>query len=212
MSHETAVEYFMLPIQKYRYLKPIYKWRGYFYLPPLLVMTFCFWNEYENNLIIWSLGLLTMALSLVIRVWATKHIGRRIPKRYKNGRRLHLVVIGPYSLVRNPLYIGNILAIMGLCVLSELLWFIPIVFAYFFLHYSLVVRYEEYKLSVLFGREYEIYCRKVPRWIPRFSMIRRGERGGFSWSGALRGELPGIASGSLMILVLLGKEIVESFP
>jgi hypothetical protein len=118
-----------------------------------------------------------------------------------------LVVTGPYSLVRNPLYIGNIAAIMGLCVLAELLWFMPIVFGYFFLHYSLVVQYEEYKLSVLFGREYEIYCRKVPRWIPRFWMIQRAKPGSFTWTRALRGELPNIVATSLMMLILFGKEI-----
>jgi protein-S-isoprenylcysteine O-methyltransferase Ste14 len=198
----------VFPIQKYRYLKPIYKWRGYFYIPPLLVMAFCFWNEYENDLVIWSSGLLTMALSLVIRVWATKHIGRRISRKYKNRTVLHLVTTGPYSLVRNPLYIGNILAIIGLCILSELVWFMPIVFAYFVLLYSLVARYEEYKLSVLFGEEYEAYRQTVPSWIPRFSMIRWAKGGSFSWARALRGELPGVASSSVMILILLGKEII----
>lgn len=209
-EHEAIGEDLEFVTQKHRNLKKIYKWRGYFYIPILLVMIFCSWNEYENNLIIWPLGLGFIALSLIIRLWATKNLGRRIPRKYKPGARLHLVVEGPYRLVRNPLYIGNILAIMGLCILSGLLWFVPIVFAYFFLHYSLVVRYEEYKLSVLFGREYGIYCQKVPRWIPQFSRIREAKGGSLKWSGALRGELPNIAGTSLIILILLGKEIIET--
>lgn len=208
MSNAATGEEFALAAQKHRNLKRIYKWRGYFYIPPLLLMTFCFWNEYENHLIIWPFGLSIMALSLVIRVWAITHIGRRIPRKYKHERRLLLVVTGPYSLVRNPLYIGNIAAMVALCLLSELMWFMPIVFAYFFLLYSLVVRYEEYKLSVLFGREYGIYCQKVPRWIPRFSMIRRAKQGDFTWTRALRTELSGVASSSVMIIILLAKEII----
>jgi protein-S-isoprenylcysteine O-methyltransferase Ste14 len=151
MSHETTRGHSTLTVHKYRSLKPMFKWRGYFYVPALLVMTMCFWNEYENDLIIWSTGPFLMALGLVIRIWATKHIGKRIPRKYRNGRVLHLVKTGPYGFVRNPLYMGNIAAMMGLCVLSELLWFIPIVFVYFLLLYSLVVRFEEYKLSLFNG-------------------------------------------------------------
>ena len=208
MLHETTGNDMELSTQKHRNLKRIYKLRVYFYIPPLLVMTFYFWNEYENDLITLLFGPFLLGLCLVIRIWATKHIGRRISRKYKNGRILHLVTTGPYSLVRNPLYIGNILAVMGLCVLSELFWFMPMVFAYFILLYSLVVRYEEYKLSVLFRREYEIYCQKVPRWIPRFSMYQRPKEEGFTWTKALRGELPGVASSFVMILILLGKEII----
>ena len=195
-------------IGKRHNLEPIYKWRGYFYIPPLLVMTFCFWNEYENDFITWSVGPSIMALGFVIRVWATKHIGKRIRRKYKESRRRLLIVTGPYRYVRNPLYIGNIVAMMGLCLLSELVWFMPIAFAYFSLLYSLIVRYEECRLSALFEKEYEIYRQKVPRWIPRLSMIGELKRGDYTWTNSLTGELPGVASSSVMILIFLGKEII----
>lgn len=208
MPHENTWKDGTVAVCERHNLEPIFKWRGYFYSPPLFVMVFCFWNEYENDFITWSVGPSIMALGLVIRIWATKHIGKRIPRKYRGGRSRLLVVTGPYRLVRNPLYIGNIVAMMGLCLLSELVWFMPIAFAYFFLLYSLVVRYEEHKLSVLFEGEYEIYRQKVPRWIPRFSMIGKSKKGGFTWSNSLRGELLGVASSSVMILILLGKEIM----
>lgn len=208
MPHENTWKDGAIAICERDKLEPIYKWRGYFYIPPLLVMTFCFWNEYENDFITWSVGPSIMILGLVIRIWATKHIGKRIRRKYKEGRRRLLILTGPYRLVRNPLYIGNIVAMIGLCLLSELVWFMPIAFTYFFLLYSLVVRYEEYKLSVLFGREYSVYRRTVPRWIPRFSMIAESKRGDFAWTSSLRGELPGVASTSVMVLILLGKEII----
>jgi len=194
--------------QRYRGLKRIFKLRGYLYLPPLMVMLFCAWNEYENDLIIWSLGLCFLGVGCLIRVWATKHIGKRIPRKYKERHKNHLVTTGPYRLVRNPLYVGNIVAMMGLCVLSELLWLMPIAFGYFSLLYSLVVRYEEHRLSALFGKEYAIYHEDVPRWIPRFSTIRKGNEADFTWFQSLRGELPGFASTSLMVFILLGKEII----
>ncbi len=173
-------------------------------------MIVCKWNEYENDLVIWSFGFSLMALGLVIRVWATKHIGKRVARKYKEGRKPRLVVTGPYTFVRNPLYIGNIAAMIGLSILSELVWLVPAVIAYFSLLYSLVVRYEECRLSVLFGKEYEIYQQKVPRWIPRFSTIGELKGGPFTWFQSLRGEFPGFASIFIMILILLGKEIMSS--
>ena len=211
MSNSVVAKEVRLDIQKYHTLRRPYKWRRYLYIPPLVVLPFCFWHEYENDLIIWSSGSVMVALGLFIRIWATRHIGRRIPRRYKHGRRPRLVSTGPYYLVRNPLYIGNIVVMMGFCVLSELLWFMPFLFAYLFFLYSLIVRYEEYKLSIFFGKEYEIYRQKVPRWIPQFSTIGRAKGGAFSWSRSLMGELPGIVSASLMVFIFLVKEIMGSY-
>jgi protein-S-isoprenylcysteine O-methyltransferase Ste14 len=208
MSNGAVAKEVALDLQKYHTLRRPYKWRRYLYIPPLVVLPFCFWHEYENDLVIWSSGLSILALAFLIRIWATKHIGRRIPGRYKSGRRPHLVISGPYCLVRNPLYLGNIVVMMGFCVLSELLWFMPVVFAYFFLLYSFVVRYEEYKLSILFGRVYELYRQGVPRWIPRFRVIREAKGGAFTWFESLVGELQGVVPVFAMIIVLLGKEIV----
>lgn len=120
---------------------------------------------------------------------ATKHIQRRIPRRYKSTGKPRVVTTGPYSIIRNPLYIGNIIAMMGFSILSELVWLIPIVFVYLFFLFSLAVRYEEYKLGILFGREYEDYRQQVHRWIPRLHMIP-GSKGSIStWSKSLKGEL-----------------------
>lgn len=195
-----------LTVQKHSNLRWICKRRNYFYLPVLLIMALCFWGKSRNHLIIWPVGLSIIALGLLIRIWATKHIGIRILRKYKDRETLPLVVTGPYSLVRNPLYIGNILVIVGLCIFSELLWLTPIVLIYFFILYSLVVRYEEYKLSALFEREYEIYKQKIPRWILRFTMIRKIKSGGSSWYAALNAELPSFAYTSAAILTLLSKE------
>jgi len=208
MSNGIAANDFASAVEKYRILRRPYRWRGFFYIPPLLVMPFCVWNEYENDFVIWPMGLLTVAMGLFIRIWATRHIERRIPRRYKGNKGPRLVATGPYSIVRNPLYLGNLVIMMGLCILSELLWLMPIVFAYLLSLFSLVVRYEEYKLSILFGREYEIYRQDVPRWIPRFSLIRSANNSDSAWSQALTGELQSIGPASLMILILLIKEIV----
>jgi protein-S-isoprenylcysteine O-methyltransferase Ste14 len=64
-------------------------------------------------------------------------------------------------------YLSEILLYLGLLLLSislaaAVVWIIAIGF----LHY--ISRYEERLLLARFGREYELYMREVPMWIPRF--------------------------------------------
>ena len=78
-----------------------------------------------------------------------------------------LVVSGLYNYVRNPMYVGVFLVIIG-----HFLWFgfwslliyAAIVFIAF---HSFVTFYEEPNLKNRFGATYEDYLRRVPRWIPR---------------------------------------------
>jgi protein-S-isoprenylcysteine O-methyltransferase Ste14 len=79
-----------------------------------------------------------------------------------------LVIAGLYRYVRNPIYVGAMLFQVG-----YILWFgsaLAVAYAFFFfLGFNvLILIVEEPILRSQFGAEYEEYCRKVPRWIPRF--------------------------------------------
>jgi protein-S-isoprenylcysteine O-methyltransferase Ste14 len=80
-----------------------------------------------------------------------------------------LVVTGFYRHVRNPMYVGVMLALVG----EALLFADPRVAAwaaFVLVAFSLFVRiYEEPTLAKTFGAEYARYCAAVPRWIPRLS-------------------------------------------
>ena len=79
-----------------------------------------------------------------------------------------LVVSGLYKYVRNPMYVGILLVILG-----HFLWFgfwnlliyAAVVFAAFS---AFVIFYEEPTLKRNFGAAYEDYLKEVPRWIPKF--------------------------------------------
>ena len=79
-----------------------------------------------------------------------------------------LVVSGLYKYVRNPMYVGILLVILG-----HFLWFgfwnlliyAAVVFAAFS---AFVIFYEEPTLKRNFGAAYEDYLKQVPRWIPKF--------------------------------------------
>ena len=79
----------------------------------------------------------------------------------------HLVVTGLYRYVRNPIYVAVSSLIFGQGLLFgsvSLLEYGLVVWLGFF---AFVVLYEEPALLAKFGKEYEDYCARVGRWIPR---------------------------------------------
>ena len=82
------------------------------------------------------------------------------------------MIRGPYRFVRNPMYIGGVLALGGaaLYFLSASL----LIYASGFLlaAHLFVVFYEEPTLRKSFGQDYEAYCHRVSRWRPRVQAAR----------------------------------------
>ena len=82
----------------------------------------------------------------------------------------HLVVTGLYRSVRNPMYVAVSSLIFGQGLLFgsvSLLEYGLVVWLGFF---AFVVLYEEPTLRGKFGKEYEDYCARVPRWLPRLGL------------------------------------------
>lgn len=115
-----------------------------------------------------TLGFLLLALCVAGRVVSTIYIGGR-----KNGE---IVRLGPYSVVRNPLYGCSVLGFAGLGLSVGSLAIGIASGAALFLLYSAVVRAEEARLLGHFGGSYRAYLDEVPRWIPDFSLWREAER------------------------------------
>ncbi|HLA87322.1 MAG TPA: isoprenylcysteine carboxylmethyltransferase family protein [Anaerolineales bacterium] len=85
-----------------------------------------------------------------------------------------LVVTGLYNYVRNPMYVGVEMMLVG-----HYLWFgYWLLLGYaaflFLAFHASILFYEEPTLKKKFGRSYENYLKTVPRWIPLLK--RAGER------------------------------------
>jgi protein-S-isoprenylcysteine O-methyltransferase Ste14 len=93
--------------------------------------------------------------------------GRGTPAPFDPPRRL--VVGGPYAVVRNPMYLGAGLALLGASLFYRSLALLAYAAGFFLVTHVFVVRYEEPALRSTFGGEYERYCRRVGRWWPRRS-------------------------------------------
>lgn len=78
-----------------------------------------------------------------------------------------LATEGPYSLVRNPLYVGNFLIGLGVAVMGGRFLLIVLFLAGFIPVYRALVAKEEKYLLGAYGETFEAYCREVPRFLPR---------------------------------------------
>ena len=119
----------------------------------------------------WSyIGVVPVAIGLLIYAWTAFDFawtGRGTPAPIDPPRRL--VVRGLYRYVRNPMYVGVLLVIMGEGLMRRSWQTIEYAFAVAFMFGALVLGLEEPLLRSQFGTAYSNYCAEVPRWLPRRS-------------------------------------------
>ena len=76
-----------------------------------------------------------------------------------------LVTTGIFAHCRNPLYVGNILILVGLGIASNSLLFMAVFTPIFLFFWQAIVLAEENYLRNKFGQQYNDYCQKVNRWL-----------------------------------------------
>ena len=114
-----------------------------------------------------SAGYVFLLAGLWIRIWSILYVGAR--------KSQELVTCGPYSICRNPLYIGTFLLAIGagLC-FENLLMLIAMVTVIVPVH-MFTARLEEKHLMSKFPEEYPRYVSEVPRFWPRLRTYRSEE-------------------------------------
>lgn len=77
------------------------------------------------------------------------------------------VAVGPYAYVRNPMYIGGFILLVGfgLYHLSVSILILAVILIVVFHFFVLIV--EEPTLERLFGKSYLDYKKKINRWLPK---------------------------------------------
>ena len=123
-----------------------------------------------------------------------------------------LVQNGIFAHSRNPLYVGNLLIICGLTVIHSGAWMYAVVLPFFFFVYMAIVAAEERFLQAEFGAEYDEYCRRVPRFLPRLAGLGTTLRSmTFDWKRLVRKEYGTFFSTITGIFGLLVLEKVRTF-
>lgn len=135
-------------------------------------------------------GLAAIFGAIVGRAWCSLYIGGRKTRE--------IVMRGPYSISRNPLYVFSFLATFGVgAQTGSVILSIAAVLLTFAVLRQMVLR-EEAWLRAAFGAEYERYLRATPRFWPRWS----------AWNDEPRLEISParfvttVLDGSILFLVL----------
>jgi protein-S-isoprenylcysteine O-methyltransferase Ste14 len=122
----------------------------YYLFPIILGLVITFAGEIIRGI--------TIGLAYIIR-------GGRDRKVYAEK----LVTEGIFRHCRNPLYVGNILMLLGVGILSNSLIYVAIVMPLFLFVYQAIVLAEENFLRNKFGADFDNYCKRVNRWLINFN-------------------------------------------
>lgn len=104
-------------------------------------------------------GCFLVALATIGRIWCSLYICG-----YKTKS---LIVEGPYSLCRNPLYLFSAMGATGVALATETMIIPCLLILVFSVFYPFVIRGEEGKLLAIHGEPYRRYMDTVPRFWPR---------------------------------------------
>lgn len=189
----------------------LFRWRSYL---PLLVIGIVLLSlrgyEYpghsESLDHIWEVICLAISFfGLGIRVFTIGHTpkgtsGRNTQKQIAET----LNTTGAYSLVRNPLYLGNFFMGLGIALFAHLWWLTLIYILIFWLYYERIIFAEEAYLRNKFGHIYIEWANKTPAFVPRFNEYRKADLA-FSLKNVLRREYNGFFA---IVIAMFTLEVV----
>ncbi len=99
--------------------------------------------------------------------------GRLWSLAYISGHKTRdLIILGPYSMVRNPLYLFSLIGAFGIGLYSGNIIVLSLIILLFGIYYPFVIRGEENNLLKTHGRAFEEYRDRTPMFIPRPSLYR----------------------------------------
>jgi protein-S-isoprenylcysteine O-methyltransferase Ste14 len=110
-------------------------------------------------------GIAEIAIALVLMAWAMSTFVRLRTPIIPVHRARALVNEGPFTLTRNPMYLGFTVLYIGITFVANAFWplvFLPEAIA---LTYLFAIRLEEAYLTREFGDAYREYCSRVRRWV-----------------------------------------------
>ena len=150
-----------------------------------------------------SLRALTIGLVYIIR-------GGRNRQVYAET----LVQEGMFAHCRNPLYLGNIVFILGAGIAANSFYFVVIGVPFFLFLYLAIIQAEENFLRQKFGKDHIEYCARVNRLIPNLSGLCQTLKGmEFKWRRLIVKEYGSIGlAGGIIVLVMKNLLIHDGYP
>lgn len=153
----------------------LFRWRSY--LPVLLVglLPLALWR-YEHPFgsphldVAWEFFCFAVStFGLLLRVKTVGHAPKGTSGRNMRHQRADtLNTTGMYSVVRNPLYVGNFFMYLGVALVPRFWWMPLLLLLAFILYYERIVYAEEQFLERQFGQQYLDWASVTPAFLPRW--------------------------------------------
>lgn len=198
-----------------------FRWRSYLPLAFLPLMAWSIRNGEAVELglgetageLIEGLAISMVVLGQAIRILTVGYVTNGTSGRNTTGQIAErLNVTGTYSVVRNPLYLGNCLMLLGAATYTQCLWLVPLMALTLTLYYERIISAEEDFLDAKFGADYSAWVARTPAFLPRLSNWQAPELP-FSWRMVIRREHPGIYGAILtLFLIDLGFAVYGAAP
>ncbi|MFQ5455525.1 MAG: methyltransferase family protein [Nitrospirota bacterium] len=143
---------------------------------------------------LYILGIIIALIGEVLRIWATGHLRKN----------KEVTTTGPYAYVKNPLYLGTFLIMLGFCIIARNIYILGIGLAIFLFYYAPYKKKREAdRLREIFGEKWDDYDKHVPDYIPKLTPYKN--RGNNRWNAELVsknseiGTLAAVIAGILLI-------------
>jgi len=127
----------------------------------------------QPRLISFVVGLPFILSGELLRLWAAGHLSKN----------REVTTTGPYAYVKNPLYLGTFLIMVGFCLLASQWIILGIGLVGFFSYYvPFKKKAESNRLRQIFGSSWDEYDRSVPDYIPRLTPYEKRGQHPWEWS------------------------------
>lgn len=110
-------------------------------------------------------GALVIGFALILDVWASLTFRKAQTTILPHQGSEALATGGPFRYSRNPIYLGNLLILVGVDLIFNSLWHFALVIPLALAIYQLAIRREEAHLAAKFPEDWASYSSKVRRWI-----------------------------------------------
>lgn len=121
-------------------------------------------EESVADFLLGAAGWACFFIGALFRWWATLYVGGKKDRE--------LIVDGPYSVCRNPLYLGTFLLTLSIAFIIHSRTFAIGLLIATPLYLWVTVPWEEARLQKVFGKRYDEYRARVPKFIPTLSTFQ----------------------------------------
>lgn len=160
----------------------LFKWRSYLPLMMIILILLALKDPHYSAIDqrsdrLWEIFcLLVSFIGLVIRLIAAGYVPANTSIRGTKEQEADVLnTKGLYSLVRNPLYLGNFIIWFGVSLLLREWWFSVTVALVFWLYYERIIFAEEEFLRKKFGDVFVQWAAQTPVFIPSFKHWQKPE-------------------------------------